>query len=47
MQEVKLRATLYLPDVIRLQQYLHKEYNCDLDEKYVSETKIQDLPGKM
>lgn len=43
MQEVKLRATKYLPDIIQLQQRLFKKYNYKVDEEDVSQMTVKDI----
>ena len=43
LQEIKLRATQYLPDIIQLQQFLFKRYNYNLDEEEASQLTVEDL----
>ena len=43
LQEVKLRATQYLPDIIQLQQILYKQYNYTVDEEEASKMTVLDL----
>lgn len=43
LQEVKLRATQYLPDIIQLQQILYKQYNYTIDEEEASKMTVLDL----
>ncbi|XP_065899490.1 E3 ubiquitin-protein ligase rnf213-alpha-like isoform X3 [Dysidea avara] len=45
-QEIKLRATQYLPDIVQLQQILYKQYNYTFDEEEVSQLTIQDLQSE-
>ena len=43
IQEVKLRATQYLPDIIQLQNILYNLYNYKVDEEEVSKLTVKDL----
>jgi len=43
LQEIKLRATQYLPDIIQLQQILYKQYNYTVDEEEASKMTVSDL----
>jgi len=43
LQEIKLRATQYLPDIIQLQQILYKQYNYAVDEEEASKMTVLDL----
>ena len=43
IQEVKLRATQYLPDIIQLQHILYNLYNYKVDEEEASKLTVKDL----
>ena len=43
LQETKLRATQYLPDIIQLQQFFAKLYNVNVDDERVTKMTVMDL----
>ena len=43
LQETKLRATQYLPDIIQLQQFFAKLYNINVDDEQVTKMTVMDL----
>ena len=43
MQEIRLRATQYLPDIIQLQQFFAKLYNVNVDDEQVNKLTVMDL----
>ena len=43
VQEIRLRATQYLPDIIRLQQFFAKLYNVNVDDEQVNKLTVMDL----
>lgn len=43
VQEIRLRATQYLPDIIQLQQFFAKLYNVNVDDEQVNKLTVMDL----
>ena len=43
LQETKLRATQYLPDIIQLQQSFAKLYNVNIDDEQATKMTVMDL----